>query len=103
MITHALYRFVDIASVVEASSKTHQNVQDRNLEAASVVAPLKKSNKGGSIPRDNARDLMRLFSIAAIILMNSGFIIFKRKAFASGVNVESKLSLKPVWSEIASL
>lgn len=103
VITLAVDCFVVTASDVEVSSKAHQNDQGRNLEVPNAVAPLKNSNKGGCIPHDSACKVKHLLPIAANTLINSCFNLFRRKAVASGVDVEGKLSLKPLELKIAGL
>lgn len=102
-ITFAVDCFLDVSKVTCVSKNPNQNNQDKNMEPAKRNSCTKKSKKDRIIYQDSGRDLKRLLSDAAMSIMNICFDILKRGAVASKIDVECKLSFKPIWSEIARL
>lgn len=71
------------------------------MNVADAVSAQKDSSKNQTIFHDSAQKPGRLFSVAALSLVNRFFNIFKKEAAASVVDVKSKHFFKSVRSEIA--
>lgn len=103
VITHALDCFVDIIKDASVPIRTHQMDHSTIFNVANAVTPRKKSNQGGTIPQDSARNLRRLLPVAVKNFMSSCFEIFKKRTVASGVDGKNDFSFVPAAAEIDRL